>query len=272
MSRSEVRMQAWLFDNFFQVSDPSAEQDVSALGTELRAAYQPLEAPFEFYGHVNYLIWDETDRPNTHGGRVGAARDGEIHDLNVFFAHAQNQAAIDIGDTATTADVTTLSGEYSYRLGDWELGGEALRERHRFEDVLEQDSDYTTIGGSVRYRGFGWQFSPELGLTTGGRDSDDRNESYDEPAWYLQLVYMPTARVYLSLRYRERERHYNSALPGDSNFDRFDERPQWTSVGTVQLTERFSGMWYYSWEDVDSSRPSRDFDSSVLILGLEMKF
>lgn len=270
--RSEVRLQGWVFENFFQLTDPALTQDVSALGTELRSAFQPREAPFELYAHVNYLLWDDIDRKNAYGGRIGAARDGEIHDFNVFLARSENRASLDIGDVVATADVATFAGEYSYRIGDWQIGAESLLERHRFEALPDQDSDYTVLGASVRYRGFGWKYSPRVGFTTSRRDSDDGNESYEEPAWYIQFVFVPHPRVYASIRYRDRERRYTSAGPADSNFGRVDDRPDWSSYGSVRLTERFSGTWYYANQSVTSSRPRRDFDSSLLILGLVMRF
>ena len=269
--RSEARLQAWVFENFFQANDPALEQDVSALGTELRTAFQPEQVPFDIYAHVNYLVWDETDRKNSYGGRLGFSQDGEIHDFNVFVAGAFNRASIDIGDVVTTADVTSAVGEYSYRLGDWQLGGEGTVEHYRYDDVAARDSDYTSLGVSARYRGFGWKFSPRVGYTTARLSMDDTNESYREPSWYLQLVFVPHARVYASIRYRDRERRYTGAEIGDSNFGRVDDRPEWSSYGSVRLTERFSGTWYFSSQDVTSSRAGRDFDSSLLIFGLVMR-
>ena len=269
--RSEARLQAFVFDNFFQASESALEQDVSALGTELRSAFQPAQVPFEMYGHVNYLHWDETDRKNSYGGRLGFAHDGEIHDFNVFVGGAFNRASVDIGDVVTTADVTTAAGEYSYRLGDWQLGAEGMVEDYRFDDFAEQDGDYTSVGASVRYRGFGWKFSPRVGFTTTRLSMGESNESYKEPAWYAQLVFVPHPRVYASIRYRDRDRSYSTTDPGDSNFGRKDDRPEWSSYGSVRLTERFSGTWYYSSQDVTSSRAGRDFDSSLLIFGLLMR-
>jgi hypothetical protein len=120
----------------------------------------------------------------------------------------------------------------------------------------------------VRYRGFGWKFSPKLGFTSGNRKSDDRNESYDEPTWYGQLVFIPHSRVYLSLRYRRGERRYATSDRTDSNFDRVDERPQWSGFGSVRFNDRISGTLYFSSQKVTSTRAGRSFDDGLLILGM----
>jgi hypothetical protein len=269
--RSEARLQFWHFGNFNQTSDPALEQDVRALGLELRSAWHPDNVPFDVYAHVNYLNWD-ADRDDSYGVRVGAALDGEVHDFNVFLERAENRATFDVGDTVSNAAVTTLSGEYSRRYGDWQPGVEATYERQRF-DVAETggDNDYKAAGANVRYRGFGWKFSPEAGFLIGERVSDNGEESYDEDVWYVQLVYVPIPRLYLSAQYRDRSRDYAVRDPFNRNFGRQDDRPQWSIVGSLKMTDRLTGLLYYSNEDAQSTRAGRDFQSDILILSLAVK-
>jgi hypothetical protein len=271
--RAEVRLQGWNFGNFFQVSDPAPTQDVSALGTELRAAFRPGPSPLEVYAHANYLNYDETDRESTYGGRIGLAMDTDVHDFNVFVDRAENRASFDIGDTVAVANVTTFGGEYSYTWNKtWQFGAEATKEKQRFNVTTNEENDYNALGASVRYRGFGYKFSPEVGFVNANRDSEDANERYDDDYWYVQLVSIPISSVYVSLEYRARERKYEIDDPTASNFRRVDDRPQWSFVGSYTFTRRVSGLLYYSRESVESSRPGRDFDSDILILSLIVGF
>lgn len=269
--RSEARLQFWRFGNFDQVSDPALEKDVRAVGLELRGAWHPARLPFDVYAHVNYLNWD-ADRDDSYGVRVGAATESEVHELNVFLDRAENRATFDVGDTVANAAVTTLNGEYSRRFGNWQPGVEATYERQRF-DVADtgRDNRYSAVGANIRYRGFGWKFSPQVGFVTGDRVSDDGEESYDDDAWYAQLVFIPVSRFYLSVQYRDRVRDYTTSDPLHRNFGREDERPQWIVVSTLKVTKRLTGILYYSNEDAQSTLAGRDFQADILILNLAVK-
>jgi hypothetical protein len=268
--RSEARIQFWRFGNFTQTSDPRLEEDVNAFGLELRGAYHPRNVAFDVYGNVNYLNY-ATDRKDSYGVRVGALLDGEVNKFNVFVDHASNRATFDVGDTVATAAVTTLNGEYAHRFGDWEPGVEATHERQRFDvGSTGQDNDFTGAGASIRYRGFGWKFSPSVGFFKGHRKSDDNEETYDDNSWHVQLVYIPVPRLYLSLQYRDRTRDYSTNNPLDTNFGRNDKRPQWSLVSSLKINPRFTGILYYSNEDVSSSR-GRSFQDDLVIVTLAVK-
>ncbi|HKR66193.1 MAG TPA: hypothetical protein VJZ00_20860 [Thermoanaerobaculia bacterium] len=269
--RAETRIQFWRFGNFTQASDARFEEDVNAYGAEVRGAYHPKAVPFDVYGHVNFLHYD-TDRDDSVGVRAGMSMDTEVNDFNVYVDHATNRATFDVGDTVSTAAITTLAGQYSRRIGDWEPGVEATHEMQRFNvSSTGQDNDYTGGGASVRYRGFGWKFSPTVGFTTGKRKSDDDVESYDEDAWYVQVAYIPVPRLYLSLQYRDRKRDYSTSDIANRNFGRNDKRPQWSLVSSLRINPRFTGILYYANEDVTSSRAGRSFQDDLVILSLAVK-
>lgn len=269
--RSEARIQFWRFGNFNQTSNASLEQDVNAFGLELRGAYQPVKSPFQVYGHLNYLNYD-ADRDDSVGVRVGASLDGEVNRFNVFLDHANNRATFDVGDTVATATVTTLSGEYSRRMGDWEPGVEVTHDRQKFDvSSTGQDNEYTGAGASLRYRGFGWKFSPTVGFVKGKRTSDTSTESYNDDAWYAQVAYIPVPRLYLSLQYRNRTRDYTTNVPTERNFGRNEDRPQWSLVSSLRINPRFTGILYYSNEDVSSSLAGRSFQDDLVIVSLAVK-
>jgi hypothetical protein len=269
--RSEARLQFWRFGNFDQVSDPALEKEVRAVGLELRGAWHPARVPFDVYAHVNYLNWD-ADRDDSYGVRVGAAMESEVQEFNVFLDRAENRATFDVGDTVANAAVTTVSGEYSRRFGDWQPGVEATYEEQRFDvSGTGLDNRYSAVGANVRYRGFGWKFTPGAGFVTGDRISDDDEESYDDQTWYAQLIFIPVPRFYLSLQYRDRARDYTTLDPLHGNFGRNDDRPQWIVVSSLKITGRVTGILYYSNEDVQSTLAGRDFQSDILILFLAVR-
>lgn len=269
--RSEARIQFWRFGNFTQTSTRRLEQDVNAYAVELRGAWHPRQSPFELYAHASALDY-QTDRDNSYGVRVGAALDGDVNRFNVYVDRASNRATFDVGDTVATAAVTTLQGEYSRRIGDWEPGFEATHERQRFDVASTgQDNDYNGAGARLRYRGFGWKFSPIVGFVSGKRKGDDANESYRDDAWYVQAVYIPVPRLYLSLQYRGRERDYSVRNPTARNFGRKDERPQWSFVGSLRFTPQLTGILYYANEDVTSTLPGRSFQDDLVIVSLAVK-
>lgn len=265
--RSEIRVSPMRFGNFFQAAGGAEEQDVTAVGFEFRFAYRPWTHPTDVYAHTEFVKFTSHGQRNTYGGRLGVAHYGDVHQFNAYLDRAENRASFDVGDTTATGDITTLDADYSYRLTpDWQLGVETRHERQRFSvGGTGRDNDYGAIGGSVRYRGFGWRFSPSIGYVTGERDVDNRVDSYDDSYWYAQLTYQPHQRVYTSLRYRDRKRDYQ-------NVDREDDRDSWTATLVFTQNEHLSWLVYYSRENVTSNQPGRDFAWDALIGGVTWQF
>lgn len=265
--RSDVRLAGYRFGNFFQAAGGAPEADVTALGLELRAAYRPWSHPTDLYAHTEFLSFTSHNVRNTYAGRLGIAHYGPVHQVNAYIDRAENRASFDVGDTTATGDVTALDVDYSYRVTpDWQLGAETRHERQRFSvGGTGRDNDYSAFGGSVRYRGFGWHFSPSIGYVTGERSVDNERDSYDDSYWFAQVTYQPHERLYTSLRYRDRTRDYQT-------IDRTDDRGSWTATVVLTQTEHLSWLVYYSREDVHSSQPGRDFASDVLIGGVTWAF
>jgi hypothetical protein len=267
--RSDIRLQGWVFGNFYYTTDDALKQDVAAYRTELRTAWRPGQRPLNVYTHVNYLVYDAPDRDPSYGVRLGLSEETDRQSFNVFIDRAENRASVDVGDQLAVANVTLFGGEYSYRITeDWQLGGEAAHERQRFDIESGQENDYTALTGIVRYRGFGWRFTPSVGYGIGRRTSADADEESDDDHWFGQVAGAPHPRVYLSLRYREGARDYLVDAPVSTNFRRHDDRPQWTFSGSVKMSDRVQGLVYFSRENMQSSVPNRDVETYYLILGV----
>lgn len=270
--RFEVRLQSLLFGNFYQATAPAPEEDVRGVGFELRGAYRVWKDT-DLYGHTNFLNFDEEGKKNSYGGRAGLTHDSERHDVNVYLDHGENRSTFDIAGVTDTGDVTTLAGEYSFRVtDDWQLGAEFERDWQRFGRTPERENDGTSIGANVRYRGFGYKFMPEVGYVTGSRDVVDETESYDDSYWYVQAVSSPSRRVYLSLAYRDRTRDYTTGDVTSSKFGAEESRGQWTASASFRATDRVAYILYFSQEDTDSSRQNSDFDTDFLLLAVSVGF
>jgi hypothetical protein len=267
--RSDIRLQGWVFGNFYYTADDDLKEDVAAYRTELRTAWRPGPRPLNIYTHVNYLVYDAPGRDPSYGVRLGLAEDTEQQTYNFFIDRAENRASVDVGDRVAIANVTLFGGEYSRRITeDWQLGAEMAHERQRFSIESDQENDYTALTGSVRYRGFGYKFSPSAGYGIGRRSSANTAEESDDDHWFAQIAVIPHPRVYMSLRYRQGARDYLVDVPVSSNFRRHDDRPQWTFSGSVRVSDRVNGLVYFSRENMSSSVPNRDVETYYLILGL----
>ncbi|MFL6248789.1 MAG: hypothetical protein ACJ74H_22390 [Thermoanaerobaculia bacterium] len=270
--RQEVRLLSMLFGNFYQATVPALEEDVRGVGVEYRAAYRAWKDT-DVYGHLNVLDFDEQGKKTSYGGRAGVTHDGERHDYNIYVDHGENRSTFDIAGVTDTGAVTTLTGEYAFRMTeDWQLGAEAEYEQQRFGHTHERENDATSVGANVRYRGFGYKFMPEVGYVTGSRDVVDETESYDDSYWYVQLVSSPNRRIYLSLSYRDRLRDYTTRDITSSKFGAEETRGQWTGSASYRATDRVAYILYYSQEDTASSRPGRDFDTDFLLLAVSVGF
>lgn len=274
--RSEMRVQAYYFDNFFYSTNPAEQDDETAVGVEVRAAWRPGPRPLEIFGQLSGVKYSVERASDSFGARLGAAFDDEVHSWTAFIDQAENRPSFEVGNTFARADVTTLAGEYGYRFHeDWEAAGEAAYERQSYDVDTDRENNYYAVGGSVRYRGFGWRVTPEAGLIASRRNVRDEEESYESLDPYIQATYMPVLPdnpLWLSLRYRHRSRSYTIDDPLSRNFGRDESRGSWTLVADLKMTENLALWSYFSTESVDSSLPAGDFDVGVLILGVTIGF
>lgn len=264
--RSEVELQAYRFGNFFQARDGQPEQSVNAFGAEYRAAYRArLESP-DYYAGINVLHYSGTDTEMAYGARIGSSFYGSVHSYNVYLDRQENGYAFDVGDQTATANITTVGGNYTYRLTrNWQVGLDTYLDWQRFDVATGFENEYRSLGAQVRYRGFGPAFQPRIGYVSGEREVRSASDSYDDRYWYVQVNSQPNPRFNGSVRYRSRSRDYQ-------NVAREDDRGQWTLRGTYRQNDRLAWTASYGNEDVQSSLPGRDFQTDGLFAGLIIGF
>ena len=273
--RFRASLAAARHDNFFQAPEGELERDVDTLTGQVRMDWrlpgQRSEGDDRLYAAIQASSWSGLGDP--FSVRVGFAGEHAPHGFDVFAEAILDRPTADFEDEVSVADMLRLNGEYSYRLSRaWELKGLGVLHRQTFEAVPGNDNDLYSLGAAARYRGWGSRISPEVGVATARRDAESDDESFDEDEAWIQLRSAATPRLYLSLRYRLRERDYTVSFPGARNFGRADDRDQWTLSADWRAWERISVNLYYTLEDADSTRPSRSFEAQMLSLGVTAEF
>lgn len=266
-----IRGQGMLFGNFFQATEGSAEEDVSALLGEIGASVLLGNSPVRLYGLGNYLSYDDESLDASPAFRVGLRSEGKPHSFHIYGEQLIDRPSFDVGDEFDTGDITNFVAEYAFRFSDWQLGVEGEVQQQEYEISSDRDNDFSAVGANIRYRG-SRVFSPEIGFKTGERDVDDPLLSYDQDEMYLQIRSAATSKLYLSFRVRQRDRGYTTTDVDASNFGREDDRRQLSGSADYSFTDNWILNLYGSHESVDVNLPDRDFDTSLLAAGLTFRF
>lgn len=263
--RAEARLNFFTYDNFFWSTDPARERDVTALGTELRAAYRWSQSPAELYGHAYALRYNDDDLDTAFGARVGVNQNAAVHDYNVYLEHASNRPSAPVRNTFGTSDVTTLAGRYAFQLSpSWQIGADAHLERQRFDTVEpRRDNDFRAIGAVARYMGFGWRVTPFAGAQFGSRDFERTADDFQQRALYAGVEWIPRDPVFLSLALRHIDRNFDAAAD--------EEDMQWELIASYRFTPRMRVVGYFLRDDV-SVIGGDDFDTHIALVGLAYGF
>lgn len=265
----ELGASAYRFDNFFQAPDGADEQDVDATRVGGRLGYQlQPDRPLVLYATADFTAYQDDLDDSTS---VGAGLESEAgrHAWHLGLLNRWDQPVFDVGDEFDRADVLQARGSYGYRLTDaWEVSGLGEWTRQEFDLTPSKDNDRYSAGGAIRYRGWGYGFSPEVGLEIGERDAQDPDEDHDQRDIWLKLRSAPTPALYLSLRYRYRTRDYSIDDPLAGNFGREDDRISWTLSARYRLTRWLALDLYYDYLDADSTKSSRIFTTQIFSLGV----
>jgi hypothetical protein len=260
-------------ENFFQSSDPDEERDVWSGTVSGRIERRLGSGPLRLFVGGEYTYYDFDPIDPTPGVIGGLRLDSKGHTLSLSAAHAWKRPRFDTGETVAQADVLSFSGLYSYRfrfgleltaLGDYDD-----------EDFLPEnvpDGYIYEAGAAIGWRHPRRLFSPEVGVLTGARKTDSDSENYDEEQIYGRIRSSPVPALYISLRYRHRERDYTVTRTTSRNFGRRDRRRDFSAAFEISLTPEFVLTLYYAHLDARSTRANRDFETDTFGAGLIVKF
>jgi hypothetical protein len=273
--RPTLDLSGMRFDNFFQAPAGQPQTTVHAGSARVRLADDFLGSlEGEVYLDGRLTVFGEFKPTSGAGG--GAVLNRWNQRLDISLGHDWWLPRLDVGDGVGRADVGTVHGAYSVRMGRFlELSalGTARLERFLIEegDVPVPDVggngesqppekwlDHTFVetGGTARTRIFGRYFSPEVGMTRGSPRGWDAERTYEQSQVHVQIRSRPARRLYLSGRYRVRERQYPGAPPGSRNFERLDRRQQLTVTADFATTRSVSWILYYA-HDASDRTPGR---------------
>lgn len=269
---TEVKLTGQLYDNFFQAPDGEPKESVLAFELGLQLSRE-LSTPRKLrpYLKLGGIVWEKLE--NSGLIMAGLNSSGTSHSLDVSARYLLNRPSLDVGDHFDTADILRFTGVYSYRLSrDIQLNGATFFQSQSFEDQTTSDNNLWGIGGSVRYRGFGSIFSPEVGFITGERSAEVANEDHDQTDLYLKVRCAPNRDLYFSARLRYRTRDYSVDDALASNYKREDTRKQLALIGVYRFSQQLALDVYYTYEDADSSKDSRIFTTQLIFVGLAMAF
>ncbi|MDX1630537.1 MAG: hypothetical protein R3234_01645 [Thermoanaerobaculia bacterium] len=265
----QVRLLGFHFDNFFQAPEDLPERDVEAARGEVRGSYRLRpEGTTSLFATAGFTAYREGLDDSPVAG-IGLESETERREWLLGLEHTRDQPVFDVGDELEQADTLRFEGAWGYRVTEgWEATLLGEWERQDFELTPGKDNDLYSAGGAIRYRGWGYELSPEIGMDVGRRDADDPNEDHDQQDLWLKLRSVPVPPLYVSLRYRLRTREYTVGDPLASNFGREDDRDYWTLNARYRLTDRVALDLYYNYLDADSDKESRIFTTQILGLGV----
>lgn len=268
----DLRLNTSFFGNFFQAPAGVPEEDVMAAGIEGRFARNlPFDTrqPVQGYLYLDYLRFDEEEFSGSPGLRLGARSEGRPHGWDASTQLQKDRPAFDVGDVPDQADIVRFNADYTYRpVRDWQFGAGFDYDSQSFDLAQQRDNNFAGVIGSIRYRGFGSEFSPEIAFAMGDRRADDSSEDYGQTDWFFQIRSALSPAVYLSARYRHRVREYDTSDPASRNFGREDTRDQIVLASDLRSGSRLTWNFYLAWEDADSTSPGRIFDTLLATFGL----
>ena len=263
----ELRIGSIVAGNFFQAPDELPKEDVLAGTGETRLLFPLGGSRSSGYAAFGGTLFDEFDPSLSF--TAGARLHGGIQLLDGRVSYRTRSPRIEVGDSLGFADVLIVEGSYRLRpVRAFHVEGLVGFDRQTYGISSARDNRALELGGAIRYYGFGYEFSPEIGATFGGRDVETDQEDYDQRTLWLTLRSSLGSSLFLSVRYRHRLRDYTTADALASNFAREDVRQDVTVTVDVALSERWSVTGYFSFDDADSTKASRTFQTHYLWTGL----
>jgi hypothetical protein len=291
-ARTERRLRAaadvryTIHENYFQAPQGQPDSVVQATGVRVRLISDVVRrVGTELYVEGGMTAYDAFLDPTFGFGAGLRGGRGRFH-LDLGAGYEFDLPRLDLDDTFARADVAQGRVEGSFNFGRaLELTGmgRATWQAVLFPELTPaadgpdpreewEKFTYLELEGRARTRVFGRLLSPEVGIGWGHPWNRETSVFiYEQTQWQVQLRSAPLAPVYISVRYRVREREYSLAPEGSSNFGRLDRREQ-VAVGLdFQVASRLSWNVYYTTEDADSSRDGRSFRTRSITFGVTLQ-
>jgi hypothetical protein len=256
-------------DNFFQAPRDGVPIELLASTAEARMVIRITNPRMNVRALVNGTTFDGF-APSV-GALGGFDWVSGRHSAEASAGYQRRSPRLNAGDRTGFASIVHGTGTYGFRFPG-EIQVNALG--HYYDVYLHSqaaESRFYGGGGALRYRGFGYRFSPEVGGTYSRWDGPTTTENYDERMGWVSLRAAPSAALYLHVRYRYGLRTYLIDDAAANNFARADTRRHVTVAADVRLLPRLVWGVYYTYEDVVSTRTDRSFAAHSVMSGLSYR-
>ena len=253
------------YDNFFMTGDAATQPQRSALVSTVYAqaerAFKDGPRRWDLEGGVeasfNYDISDADTQRIWIGGqtRFNATR------LGLELSHEPNRIYSEDGD-GTFFDETalTLSARHEFNP---KVSGELEYERQRDEfdsDEPGKDADVDALLGTMRFVVHP-QAAIRLFAIWAAKDARDGARSWSATGFGTALEWSPAERWSVFARARLRDREYDDALLGDSNFERDDTILDALVNARFNVGENWGVGGQLEYRDAESTRLDRNYDA-----------
>lgn len=264
-----VKVGAAYFGNFFQAPAGESRESVRAATGELKVV-QPFGSGSYVFATAGGTLYGEFDPSSNLLGGFGWST--WPHLLEAYAGYRLHTPRLDVGDTLGFANLFYLQGSYAVRPARV-IQLEALIDYYdeTHGQRAERDNTFLDLGGALRYRGLDHLFSPELGVAVGTRDVAADTEDFSQRTFWITVRSIPTSRLSLRARYRNRLREYSVGDAAASNFGRQDRRHQLTLSTAFSLRDELRWTVHYSFRHGTSTKASRNFDTHNIRTGLQYR-
>jgi hypothetical protein len=264
-----MRLSGFYSDNFFQAPPGAAPAQLLATSADARVVLRIPEQRTNVQARIGRTLFDGFAPSTAVTGGFDA--NGKYHVVEATGGYQRRSPRLGVGDQPGFASSVYASGAFGMKL-PLQMQVSALG--HYYDIYLHAratDSRFSGAGGALRYRGFGYRFSPEVGEVRSTWSSSIASENYRERAQWVSVRAVPVDPVWLHARYRRDNRHYTIPDESSSNFGRADAREVWTLATDVRLGGRLTWGMYYTLEDGTSSRTDRTFRTQSITSGLSYR-
>lgn len=264
------------YDNFFMTGDAATQRQRSALVSTVYAhgerAFKDGARRWDLEGGVEASFNYDISDADTQLFWVGAQTRFNATRAGIELSYEPNRIYSEDGD-GTFFDETalTLSVRHEYSPT---LSGELEYERQRDEfgsDEPGKDADVDELSGTLRF-----VVHPQAAIRLFGmwaeKDARDGARSWSATGFGTALEWSPAERWSVFARARLRDREYDDALPGDSNFQRDDTIFDALVNARFQAGRDWGVGGQLEYRDAESTRLDRNYDALTVSLNAYKQF
>ena len=153
----------------------------------------------------------------------------------------------------------------------WVRGGAELESWDFDPAENDRDADVLKLNLTLRFA-LSDRFGVRLALLSEERDANGPRNNRTGEGWALAVEGQPNDDVTFFLRYRNRDREYDDAPPGDRNFQRDDTTEDVNFNLRWRLGERWGVQLRDTYRSGDSTRPDRNFTGNQVEIGAFYRF